>query len=168
METNKNVLIAVDATVASTKAVRYVAETLGGRKGLRVYLLHVLPPIPPELLEFGGSENPQKEEALTKALRLEQAEWVERAKKEVAPIFDQAKTILGKAGVSPDLVHREFSTSIHRPDVARDVSEAAHRWKCSTVVVGRHSFTWLKEHLGHHVGEDLVRKGQGFAIWVIE
>jgi nucleotide-binding universal stress UspA family protein len=168
METNRNVIIALDTSDASVRAVRYVADTLGLRKDLRVYLLHVLPPIPPELLEFGGSENPQKEEDLTKELRREQSEWVARAKQEVGPIFDRVKTILGKAGVSPDVVHREFSTSIHRPDVARDVLEAAHKWKCSTVVAGRHSFPWLKEHLGHHVGEDLIRKGQGFAIWIIE
>ena len=51
---NKHILIAVDNTEASHRAVHYVAAMLGGRRGFHVRLLHVLPPFPPELLECGG------------------------------------------------------------------------------------------------------------------
>ncbi len=168
MVMNKNILIALDATDASMRAVSYVVEMLGGDKDLRVHLLHVLPPIPPELLEFGGSENPDKEKTLTEELRKDQSEWIERTKKEAEPVFEQARTILGNGGIPASMVQTEFSTSIHRPDIVRDILEAAAKWNCSTVVVGRHSHTWLKEQLGHHVGEDLARRGHRVAVWIIE
>ncbi len=168
MDINKNVLISVDGSEASMRAVSYVADMMGAHEALRVHLLHVLPPIPPELLEFGGSENPEQEQRLSEELKRAQSEWIDRTKMEGEPIFDQARTILLDSGMSPDFVQTEFCTSIHRPDVVRDVLEAAHKWNCGTIVVGRHSFPWLKEKLGHHVAEDLVRKGQGFTMWVIE
>lgn len=168
MALNKNVLIALDASEASMRAVSYVAGMLHMHKDLRVYLLHVLPPIPPELLEYGGSEDPQKEQALSEELRQTQTQWVDQVKKDAEPIFERAKAILQEGGVSPDMVEAEFSTSIHRPDIVRDVLETASSWHCSTIVVGRRSHSWLKEHLGRHVSEDLARRGQGFAIWTIE
>ncbi len=54
MQTNKNVLVSVDASEASMRVMIYVAEMIGAHRQCRVYLFHVLPPIPPELLEFGG------------------------------------------------------------------------------------------------------------------
>ena len=167
MDINKNVLISVDGSEASMRAVSYVADMMGTHEALGVHLLHVLPPIPPELLEFGGSENPEQEHRLSEELKLAQSQWIDRTKMEAEPIFEEARTILLDSGMSPDFVQTEFCTSIHRPDVVRDVLEAAHKWNCGTIVVGRHSFPWLKEKLGHHVAEDLVRKGQGFTIWVV-
>ena len=168
MQTNKNVLVSVDASEASIRALIYVAEMIGVQRRFRVYLFHVLPPIPPELLEFGGAEDPEKERLLSEELKKAQSCWIDGAKKEAVPILESAKRILYNAGVAPEMVRTEFCTSIHRPDVVRDVLEAASKWGCGTIVVGRHAFPWLKEKFGHHIGEGLVRKGQGFAIWVVE
>jgi hypothetical protein len=44
----------------------------------------------------------------------------------------------------------------------------AQTWQCGTLVVGRHTRSWIREIHSMHVGEGLVRKGQGFAIWVVE
>ena len=61
-----------------------------------------------------------------------------------------------------------FAESIHRPDFVRELLETAHKQNCGTIVVGRESYPSFKEMFHHHVGEELVRKGQGFAIWVVE
>jgi len=34
--------------------------------------------------------------------------------------------------------------------------------------VGRHNLSWGQELFHRHVGEELVQKGQGFAVWVVE
>ena len=57
MHTSRHILIAVDASGASDRAVTYVGEMIGKRQGYRVRLLHLLPPLPPPLLEVAGSEN---------------------------------------------------------------------------------------------------------------
>ena len=72
----KNILIAIDHLEPSLRAVEYVGEMVGDRKGLSVYLFHVLPPFPPALLEFGGAEDPQKESVLSQKLRDDQALWI--------------------------------------------------------------------------------------------
>ena len=61
-----------------------------------------------------------------------------------------------------------FAESIHRPDFVRELLETAHKQNCGTIVVGRESYPSFKEMFHHHVGEELTRNGQGFAIWVVE
>ena len=60
----------------------------------RLVLLHALPPIPPELLEFGGAEDPEAERRLDAELKKEQAQWLDKAKKSANPILEKAKMIL--------------------------------------------------------------------------
>ncbi len=47
-------LVMVDESPGTKRSVAYVARMIGGLRGFHVYLLHLLPPLPPELLEFGG------------------------------------------------------------------------------------------------------------------
>ena len=161
-------LIAVEDSAASLKAVSYVSQIIRGRTDIHVRLLHVLPPIPPGLLEFGGAEQPQLEQRLSGELRQDQARWIETAKHNAQASLDKALAILLQGGLSPNTVSTSFSSPIHRPDVAQEILQVAKTWKCGTLVVGRHTRSWIKEIGSSHVGEDLVRKGQGFAIWVVE
>jgi nucleotide-binding universal stress UspA family protein len=161
-------LIAVEESAASLKAVTYVSRILQGRTDVQVRLLHVLPPIPPELLEFGGAELPQVEQRLSGELRQNQARWIETAKQNVQSSLDKALAILLEGGLSSDGLSTTFSSPIHRPDVAREILEAARTWNCGTLVVGRHVRSWIREIGFTHTGEELIRKGQGFAIWVVE
>jgi nucleotide-binding universal stress UspA family protein len=168
MVRDKNFLIGVDGSDSSFRAVTYVAELIAGQKGFLVVLLHVLPPIPPELLEFGGSEDPEKERALSEELKKDQAQWIDKAKKAAQPILERAKSVLYQVGVAPETVTTLFSESIHQPEIVRELIEAAHKQGCGTVVVGRDSYSGFSEMLQHHVGEELVREGRGFGIWVID
>ncbi len=167
MDKDKRFLIGVDDSDASIKSVSYVAGIMEKQEDYSIVLFHVLSPTPPELLEFGGSEDPGTEEKLDEALKQEQAQWVEKAKKSAGPIFDNAKTILHRIGVSSDKITTGFSQTIHRPDVVRELLEAAHRHNCGTIVVGREMYSTFKEFFHHHVGEELVRQARGIAVWVI-
>jgi hypothetical protein len=64
-----------------------------------MYLFHVLPPIPPRLLEFRGAENPQKEHMLSAEFRTAQAEWLEKSEDSARILIKGAQTILGDYGV---------------------------------------------------------------------
>lgn len=161
-------LIAVEESAASLKAVSYVSQILRGRTDVHVRLLHVLPPIPPEFLEFGGAEHPQIEQRLSGELRQNQAQWIETAKRNAQASLDKAMAVLIEGGLSPNEVSTSFASPIHRPDVAHEILKAAQTWECGTLIVGRHTRSWIREIGYTHVGEELVRKGQGFAIWVVE
>ena len=71
-------LVAVDESENSQRAVEYVASLLGPIPNVSITLFHVLKPIPRELLEHGGSENPAAEALLGEELRREQDAWVEK------------------------------------------------------------------------------------------
>lgn len=149
------------------KAVAYVAKIVRGREAIHICLLHVLPPIPPRLLEFGGTEDPQKEQALSAELKAAQAEWIEKAKDAAQLSFKRAKTILQDHGVSQDQISTHFSPTIHKPDVVREVLDAAKQSHCGTVVVGRHRLPCVQDLFYQHTGEQLVEKGQEFSVWVV-
>ena len=75
METTK-LLVVVDHSLASMRAVTYVGKILGGRRGFRVCLAHTLPSPPARMMEFGGAEDPQKEVWLEARLHASRSLWV--------------------------------------------------------------------------------------------
>ena len=64
-----SILIAIDHSEATYRAVTYVAQIIGGREEFRILLLHVPEPMPPKLLEFGGAENPVEEQRAEMSLK---------------------------------------------------------------------------------------------------
>ena len=98
---------------------------------------------------------------------MDQARWIEEAKKAAEPIVENAKMILYRIGVVPSRVSIIFSQTIHRPDIVRELLETAQKQHCGTIVVGRESYPSFQEMFHHHIGEELVKKGQGVAVWVI-
>ena len=168
MDKHDKILIAVNDTDASRKAVTYVARLMGRRADVHVRLFHVLPPTPPELLESGGTEDPNQEEQLSAELRRTRLQWTEQAKQAALPSLEAASQVLVKHGLDARHITTAFSASIHKPDVVREVIEAATQWDCATIVVGRHALPWVKEMFYRHVGEELLQHAQGFAVWVVE
>ena len=168
MDRHNKILIAVDETDASLAAVRYVARMMRGRKDLHVRLFHVLPSTPPELLEYGGAEDPRRERQLSAELQAAQAEWIAEAKRSAQASLEATLVLLIDHGLLSENLSTELSSSIHKPDVAREVWEAAQKWDCGTIVTGRHSLPWTQEMFHRHVSEELIRRAKGFTVWVVE
>jgi hypothetical protein len=168
MSNAQHILIAVDDSEASYRAVTYVGSIIGGREGFRVCLLHALPPLPRELLEFGGSEEPQQEEQKEACLKAEQADWIEAVAQAAQPVFTRAKHILHEARVCEDAVETQIVDTVNTQDIVLNVLETAHARHCGTVVVGRKSYHGLKALLTSHISDELISQGEGLAIWVVE
>jgi nucleotide-binding universal stress UspA family protein len=168
MALDKNILVSVDDSEESMRVVRYVADVIGGREGFRIRLFHVLPPLPPNLLEFGGAENPKRERSLDRKVEDERDAWLDAAQKATQPVFDSAKSILEGAGVPPESLETQFGISVSQGDVITDILDEARENDFSTIAVGRHSFSGLRELFEHHLADELVRRGQGLTIWVVE
>ena len=164
--TNK-ILVAIEDSEASMKAVAYVAEMVRGREAIHICLFHALPPIPPRLLEFGGTEDPQKEQALRTELKSAQTEWIEKAKNAVQPSITRARAILQDDSVAQREINTHFPHTIHKLDIVREILNAAKQSHCGTVVVGRHRLPWVKDLFYHHTGEGLVEQAQDLSVWVV-
>jgi hypothetical protein len=74
-------LIVVDNSLASMRAVAYVAQFLGGRRGFRVGLAHTLPSPPARMIELGGADGPQKDKWLEARLRASRHLWESAARR---------------------------------------------------------------------------------------
>lgn len=168
MSNAQHILIAVDDSEASYRAVAYVGSIISGCEGFRVCLLHALPPLPRELLEFGGSEEPQQEEQREACLKAEQADWIETIAQAAEPVFTRAKQILFEARVREDAVETQIVDTVNTQDIVLNILETAHARHCGTVVVGRKSYHGLKALLTSHVSDELISQGEGLAIWVVE
>src|SRR5262249_15779355 len=112
MSNAKHILIAVDDSEASYRAITYVGSIMSGCEGFRVCLLHALPPLPREFLEFGGSEDPQQEEQEETRLHTEQTPWIEPAPQPPEPVFTRAKQILHEARVPEDAVETQMVDTV--------------------------------------------------------
>ncbi|NJD68165.1 MAG: universal stress protein [candidate division NC10 bacterium] len=168
MDQSKRILVAVDDSEASSRAVTYVATMIGRRSGFRVRLVHVLPSVPPALLECGGSENPEQEERREAAEHAAQTRWLDQAENAARPVLARAKWILRKAGMPISGVETQLCTSTSGEEVVREILETARASRCGTVVVGRESLPGLKGLFQHHVGDELIKRGQGISVWVVE
>jgi nucleotide-binding universal stress UspA family protein len=167
MESTNKILLAIEDSEASMKAVAYVAEMVRGREAIHICLFHALPPIPPRLLEYGGTEDPQNEQALSTELKSAQTEWIEKAKDAVQPSITRARAILQDHGVSQRHISTHFSHTIHKLDIVREILNAAKQSDCGTVVVGRHRLPWVQDLFHRHTGEGLIEQGQELTVWVV-
>ena len=161
-------LIVLDDSVASRCAVKYVSKFVRKRKRFRIFLVHILPPLPPALLEHGGSEDPAKEAQLDVDLKAEQHRWILNAKKTSQKSLDEARAALRKVGMSSGAVQALFCEPGEGPDTADAILKMARERSCRTVVVGRQSVSWLHELFSQELSEELLRHGKGFCVWTIE
>ena len=141
---------------------------IGGQEGFQVCLVHVLPPLPPGLLEFGGADYPELEHQLDTQYRKAQEQWITKAKRRAGPVFTKAKSILRKAGVPKDAIEMQFSLLSNGEEIFSTILDFAQRQRFGVVVLGREFFSGIKRFLQHHVADELIQKGKGLTIWVVQ
>jgi nucleotide-binding universal stress UspA family protein len=168
MTVNKNILVAVDDSEASDRAVSYVAQMVDGRSEFHILLFHVPASMPPQLLEFGGAEVPAREERAEAELSAARAAWVEEVAKAAQPIFAGAKTRLREARIAEGDVETLLFTPSAEQSLETSILTAARAHECGTVVVGREAFSWLKELFQTHVADKLIRQADDLTLWIVQ
>jgi nucleotide-binding universal stress UspA family protein len=163
-----SILIATDHSEASYRAVTYVAQIIGGREEFRILLLHVPEPMPPKLLEFGGAENPVEEQRAEMSLREGQSDWAEEAERAAQPIFARAKAILLAARVPESAVTTRLFIPRTEQSLDASILDVARAEACGTIVVGRQSFSWLKELFQQHIADKLLERSHDLALWIVQ
>ena len=159
------ILIAVDESENSHRAVKYVGSLLRETPNTAVTLFHVLKPMPRGLLEHGGSENPTAETQLSEQLRKDQEDWIRQEAERECPFLIKAFETLTQSGFDRSRVALSIG---HEDDIARNILEEARNGKHETIVVGRHGSSGIKRLFGGGVTDQLLRDAKGFAIWVVE
>lgn len=167
MDTQK-LLVAIDDSTASERAVAQVARRMQEQSACHILLLHVPRPIPPKLLEHGGSEDPQEEQCLEAELDAAQAAWRQHMTQAAQPVFTKARAILQEANIPEQAIETQIYTPVPGQDLTTAIVDVAHDTASGTVVVGRSSFSWLRELLQPHVADKLSQEEHAFKLWVVE
>jgi nucleotide-binding universal stress UspA family protein len=118
--------------------------------------------------EFEGAADPQKEEWLEARLRASRHLWVSAKKKKFSGSLERAYADLRRAGFARAEIEVHFCYPSDKRNAPREILALARERGCHTVVVGRRSLSWLREHLQSNPADELVRLGKGFTTWVVE
>ena len=168
MNRKEKILVAIDGGLTSSEVLKYVGRMISGKKGLEVCVLHLLPPLPPQLREFRGSEDPEKEQELDREVGARGRRWAQEADIAAQAVLEEAASVLKRAGVSSNSVQRIVRQLVNHEDLSEDILETAQTNGCHTIVVGRSSFPWLKDIFHHHVADEIVKRAKAMTIWVVE
>ncbi|MDP3092769.1 MAG: universal stress protein [Nitrospira sp.] len=158
-------LLAVDESENSHRIAQYVGSLLRRTPDVAVTLFHVLKPMPRELLEHGGSENPAAEAQWGVQLRNEQEAWIRKEGESECHVLKKACETLAQSGFDTSHVVLRYG---HEDDIAGNILEEARRGHHETIVVGRHGTSRIKRIFGGGVTDQLLRDAKGFVIWVVE
>ena len=160
----KNILVAVDDSEQSVRAVQYVGSLLRDTRDVSVTLFHVLNPMPRELMEHGGSEIPEIEDRLGAQLRKDQEDWIRSEGAIEYPLLLKALEGLGKTGFPIDRVMLKFG---YERDIVDTIIDEARFGGYGTIVVTRHETPGAKRLFGNGVTDRVLREVSGVAIWVL-
>lgn len=159
------ILIAVDGSEHSARALHYVGTLLRDTRDVQITLFHVLKPMPRALLEHGGSEDPAEEIRLAKKLQEDQENWIRTESVFESPILVTALELFGKTGFPLNRVTLKFG---HEDDIAHTILDEARTGGYGTIVMSRHASRAIKRFFGGSITDQLLRDAAGFTLWIVE
>jgi nucleotide-binding universal stress UspA family protein len=157
---NTKLLVVVDESPATKRALEYVAQLASRRRDFRICLAHALPSPPPELVEFRGAEKAR--------LRAYKRRWISVVEMAEQQALDRANTVLRRSGLAAGSIEAHYCNLVDASRATQEILGLARSRKCDTVVIGRKSLSWLGELIHGDPAEELVRQGKGFTVWVVE
>lgn len=157
---NTKLLVAVDESPATKRALEYVAQVASRRRDFRICLAHALPSPPPELVELRGAEEAR--------LRAYKRRWISVVRMTEQRALDRANAVLRRRGIAEKAIEAHYCNLVDASRATQEILSLARLRKCDTVVIGRDSLSWLGELIHGDPAEELVCQGKGFTIWVVE
>ncbi len=146
----QRILVAVDETETSMRAVRYVGEIAGCTQGLEVNLLHIYPEPPPNYQQQGRTLDEYK---------------AERAKI-ATQTFEKATNILTGYGIQLDNIKRTSKMTAGET-ISDAILHVRNDGGYGTVVVGKRGVSKAEEFLFGSISNTIVRSSSEFAVWVV-
>lgn len=148
---NKNILIAVDDSENSARAVQYVGQILEGNQGYKIALLHIIPE--PEEDYFPS--------------RRDQQRWLARYREKMTALLDEYRDILMEHGFSADALTVQIKLR-GCPSMAECILTERENLGYDTIVVGRQGLSRSEEFLFGSISSKIVTHGSSSTVWVVE
>jgi len=156
----KKMLLAIDDSDGSWKAVDYVSQQFAGVNDLKVTLFHVLVGLPPQFWDDGHFLT--EEEKTTRKTVIDK--WLSNQHHVIEPLFNRAIETLMAAGVGRGQIETKFiSESVDAP--AQCILAEAKAGGYRTLVVGRCGHSVRHLFMGG-TASTIVNAGAGMVICV--
>lgn len=154
----KKILLAVDASPYSMKAVEFVAEMVGGH-AYEICIFHAIIGL--------GSVNFDRSE--TNGQRLSDSQKFDSCviaiKTKITRLFQNIKELLLAAGFEHGKISEKIVSGAHnRSDaIIREAEEGGY----GAIVVGRRGLSKVEAFFMGRVGHEVVHEGKKFTVWVV-
>ena len=143
----ERILMPVDDTPASERAVDYASALMRESQGLHLHLVHV----EPVRAKHMASEDPE----------------FQRARDRSRTILSRLKERLGAAGVDTARVDTGFLAIPPDRMLEEAVLDTARDQECTTIALGRNALPWYKERFHRHPADALAQHPHGFTLWIV-
>jgi len=157
---NTKLLVVVDESPASTKALKYVAKIAAGRPNVSICLAHSLLAPPRQLVEFRGAEK--------RRLLAYQSRWISAGEMTEQRTLDRANKVLRRGGLKRQVFEAHYGYLVDGSRATQEILKLAKARRCDTVVIGKASLSWLGKLIDGDPAEEFLRQGKGFTIWIVE
>jgi nucleotide-binding universal stress UspA family protein len=156
------ILIAIDASENSLKAVKYAAGILGSESEVTLYHIFFKLPhedikesdlLPHHHVSFSGTTGDFKK-------------WLAEQRAAVEEAVGAARKILIKGGLDPEKV--KIKIEERKQGVATDILNEIKEGGYDTVVVGRRGLSGVKRFLSGSVTAKIMHHAENCAVWVVE
>ncbi|MFP5214035.1 MAG: universal stress protein [Acidobacteriota bacterium] len=149
---NGKLLVAIDLSENSLKAVDYVGYMMSCHKEVLVTLLHVIREPSPDTMP---DEKDRKR-------------FIEKTRSEVLALMEEAGRRLGGFGIPEKCVVLKVHTCGKPVSVADLILHEQRTCGHGTVVVGRRGVSKREEFLFGSVSNSVMREAKDCAVWVVE
>lgn len=158
------VLIAVDGSRNSLRAVEYAGQVFAPNPEARLLLFQILPAI--------SRMNLDKEEIKNiDARKVERPDlaglyWRLEDEEEMNQFFAEAKDLLVQAGLKPKQIKSKFG--VKKGEIADAILEEVEFGNHDTLILGRRGLSRVREFFLGSVSTKVVREARGCAVCVVE
>lgn len=153
----KKILIAVDGSDCSFRAVEYCAELFSGVKNVGFTIFHVFTYTPPHIWQFNRILKEEKNGFDS---------WLKNQKQGAESIVKKAEDILHKSGFGSEQIETKIVSD--STNVAGSILEEAKNGYYVSLVLGRQGSHHIKELFLGSTTSRIINRGVGLAIWVVE
>ncbi len=147
----KKILIAVDASENSMRAVRYTGEIVGSSVGFEITLLHVA--VSPDRDLF-------PDEVVWNAKKQEMQSNMEL-------FFRKSRAVLIECGVPSQNIHEKYVQSLSG-SLSHQILGVQESGGFGTIVIGRRGVSKEEEFLFGSVSNKVVHYAKNCTVWVVE
>ncbi len=158
----KKVLLAVDASPSSMKAVDLIAQWLGGH-GHGAVIFHAVLGLGAINFESPGTDLPAGRPDDSRDAM--ESNCVDAFKSKIMGVFQTIRKTLERSGFKPENISEKIVTGVHSR--SQSIIEQAEKSGCGTIVVGRRGLSRVEAFFIGRVGHKVVYGATQYTVWVV-